>query len=267
MKLAEMQAWFHELVTARESVAATVAARGPEARRLLEQIVDGDARLPAEARLEIYADMYLARLRDVLRDEYPKTLVLLGASSFHDLVVDYLIACPPSHPSLRELGARLPGFLAEHRLATERPWAAELARLERARLELFDGPDAEALTIESLRARPPERFAALRLRLVPSHALLGPRFDVSALWRADDPAAVAPQPATGALLLWRRDREVLHRGAGEEEAAWLRRLASGDVTFEALCGDLAHGRSDEQAAARAFELVGRWATDGLLRAD
>jgi len=68
-------------------------------------------------------------------------------------------------------------------------------------------------------------------------------------------------------LVWRREREVLHRSADEEESTWLRRLAAEGVTFEALCGDLAQGRSDEQAAARAFELVGRWATDGLLRAD
>ena len=90
MKLAETQAWFYELVTARAPVVETVAARGPEARRLLEEIVNGDARSPAVARVEIYADMYFARLRDVLRDEYPKTRGLLGPSAFHDLVADYL---------------------------------------------------------------------------------------------------------------------------------------------------------------------------------
>jgi hypothetical protein len=267
MKLAETQAWFYELVTARQSVAATVEARGPEAQRVLDGVVDGDARLPATARLEIYADMYFARLRDVLRDEYPKTLALLGASTFHDLVVDYHLARPPSHPSLRELGARLPAFLAEHRLAADRPWAAELARLERARLELYDGPDAEILTIELLRACPPERVVGLHLRLVPSHALLTFRFDLATLWRADDPALVVPQPAPGTMLIWRRALEVLHRSVGDEEGSWLRSIAAGGVTFEALCGELAANRSDEQAAARAFELVGRWATDGLLRAD
>jgi hypothetical protein len=267
MKLAETQAWFYELVTARASVAATVAARGPEAQRLLEAVVAGDTRAPAVARMAIYADMYFARLRDVLGDEYPKTLRLLGASAFQDLVADYLVACPPSDPSLRELGGQFPAFITEHRLAAERPWAPELARLERARLELFDGPDAEPLAVESLRAGPPERFATLRLRLVPAHALFAPRFELGELWRADDPASVVPARATGALLVWRRGLEVLHRPTGEEETSWLRRLAAGEVTFEALCASLADGRTDEQAAARAFELVGRWATDGLLRAD
>ena len=57
MTLAETQAWFYDLVTARESVAAAVAARGSEARRALDEIGAGGAHLPAAARLEIYADM------------------------------------------------------------------------------------------------------------------------------------------------------------------------------------------------------------------
>jgi hypothetical protein len=59
----------------------------------------------------------------------------------------------------------------------------------------------------------------------------------------------------------------LHRAVGGEEADWLRRLGTGYVTFEELCAGLGQGRTDEAAAARAFELVGRWASDGLLRSD
>ncbi|HVV48278.1 MAG TPA: DNA-binding domain-containing protein [Polyangia bacterium] len=266
MKLAEVQARFYALVTARDDVTVS-AARAPETARAIEAMVSGDARLPAAARLQIYADMYFARLRDVLAEEYPKTLAVVGAAAFQDLVADYLAACPPNDPSLREAGARLPDFLSGHAAAAERPWIAELARLERARLELFDGPDAEPLTFEALRACPPEAFAALPLRLVPSHARLATRFDVAALWRSDDPRADTPAPAPARLIVWRRDGDVLHRSADPEEADWLDRLASTAVSFGALCEALAESRTDEAAAARAFELVGRWATDGLLRAD
>ena len=267
MKLAEVQALFYELVTARESVAATLGARGPEARRQVDEMVAGDARLPASARLGIYADMYFVRIRDVLADEYPKTAAALGAAAFHDLVTDYLDVHRPNHPSLREVGARLPAFLAAHPAAVPRPWLVELALLERVRLQLFDGPDSEPLTLEALRARPPDQFAALRLRLIPSHALVATRFDVSALWRADDPAAITPAPREGALIVWRRDSDVFHRAIDTEEASWLGYLPSTDVTFEAFCAALAVGRTDEAAAARAFELCGRWASDGLLSAE
>ena len=266
MKLADVEARFYELVTARDSVAATVAARGLKMRRAVEEMVAGDARLPAIPRLEIYADMYFVRIHDVLGDEYAKTAAALGAASFHGLVLDYLDACRPDHPSMREVGARLPAFLAAHSTTAGRPWLAELAQLERARLELVDSADAEALTLEGLRTLPPERFAALRLQLVPSHALFATRFDVVPLWRSDDPGAAVPEPSPTALLVWRRELDVLHRAVDGEEADWLRRLEAGEVSFEELCAGLGRGRTDEAAAARAFELVGRWTSDGLLRA-
>jgi hypothetical protein len=265
--LAEVQARFYALVTARDGVTAAVAAGGPDTRRALEEMVAGDARLPAAARLEIYAGMYIARIRDVLAEEYPRTLGALGAAAFADLVADYLDACRPNHPSLREVGARLPAFLGAHPAAADRPWLAELAALERARLELFDGPDAEALTVEALRGRPPETFATLRLRLVPSHALLEARFDIGSLWRAGAPGAGTPATAPTSLIIWRHDADVFHRAADPEEAHWLRQLAAGAVTFESLCAALAKDRTDEVAAARAFQLLGRWASDGLLRAN
>ena len=265
MKLADVEARFYALVTGRDSVAATVAARGPEVARAVEEMVAGDARLPAIARLEIYADMYFVRIHDVLREEYARTAAALGAAAFHGLVLDYLDACRPDHPSMREVGARWPAFLAAHPTTAPRPWLAELARLERARLEMVDSADAETLTLEALRTLPPERFAALLLRLVPSHALFAMRFDVVPLWRSDNPGAAVPEPSPTALLVWRRELEVLHRAVDGEEADWLRRLQAGGVTFEALCAGLGRGRSDEAAATRAFELVGRWASDGLLR--
>jgi hypothetical protein len=267
MKLADVEARFYELVTARDSVAATVEARGPDLRHAVEEMVAGDARLPALARLEIYADMYFVRIHDVLCDEYAKTAAALGARAFHGLVLDYLDACRPDHPSMREVGARLPAFLAAHPATARRPWLAELARLERARLEMVDSADAETLTLEALRALPPEKFSPLCLRLVPSHALFAVRFDVVPLWRSDDLGATLPEPSPTALLVWRHELEVLHRAVDGEEADWLRRLEAGDVTFEELCAGLGRGRTDEAAAARAFELVGRWASDGLLRAD
>jgi hypothetical protein len=268
VKLADVQARFYALVTAPESVAATLAAAGPDAVREIDDMVAGDARLSAVARLDIYANMYFFRIRDVLRDEYPKTVTALGDDGFHNLVTDYLAACPPDQPSLREAGARLPAFLAlaGQAAARDRPWLAELARLERARLELIDADDAPAVALAELELIPPERFGALRLRLVPSHTLLENRFAIAPRWRASEPETDPVPPATETLLVWRRrGLDVYHRAVDAEEAACLRWLGREDVAFEDLCAKLAEGRTDEVAAVRAFELVARWAADGLLR--
>ena len=264
MKLADTQARFHALVTAREDVAA-IAARDAAARAAVDAMVVGDDRLSAVERLDVYATMYFVRIHDVLRDEYARTAAVLGGEAFHALVTDYLQACPPAHPSLREAGARLPAFVAGHALAADRPWLAELARLERARLEVFDGPDAAPLSIAALRDVAPERFGALRLRLIPAHRLLSGRFTISETWRADDPAAVLPRAEPEALIVWRRDVDVFHRPADADEARWLPRMADGEgVSFESLCATLGETLPDEVAAARAFELCARWAGEGLL---
>ncbi len=181
---------------------------------------------------------------------------------------------------MREVGARLPDFLAAHAAATQRPWLTELARLERALLEMVDGPDAEPLTIERLRARPPADFAALRLRLVPCHALFPVRHDVAALWRAVDPAAVEPEPVRATMLVWRREIEVFHRTVDEEEAAWLRRLDDAEVTIRSAvlsaraethrrCRSSAHVRTggplgERRAAARS--VIALADVDGRRRA-
>jgi hypothetical protein len=263
VKLADVEARFYALVTAPESVAKTLDALGPEARREVEQLVVGDGRLSAVDRLDVYAGMYFFRIRDVLRAEYPRTLALLGEPGFHNLVTDYLAACPPAHPSLREAGARLPPFLAGHAAGRERPWLADLARLERIRLELVDGPDAPAVTLQALEQIPAARFAALRLARVPSSALLANRFAVLPHWRGSEDAPEVPEARPETVLVWRRELDVYHRAIDAEEAECLDRVAGG-IAFEDLCARLAIGRTDEVAAVRAFELVARWAADGLL---
>ncbi len=267
MNLAEVEARFYALVTARESVAASVAAGGRPIARAVEEMVVGDERLSAVGRLDIYADMYFVRIRDALRQELAKTAAVIGDAAFHDLALDYLDACRPAHPSLREAGARLPAFLETYApLAAERPWLAELARLERVRLELFDGPDATPLAAEALRALPAENFAGFALELIPCHAILDNRFSVAPVWRSDDPAATVPEAADETLLVWRQGIAVFHRAVEREEADWLRRIAAGGVSFGALCDGLGEGRSAEAAAARAFELFGTWIADELLAA-
>lgn len=263
-RLADTQARFHALVTARDDVAA-IAARDTAARAAVEAMVVGDARLSAVERLDLYATMYFVRIHDVLREEYARTVAVLGGEAFHALVTDYLQACPPAHPSLREAGARLPAFVSGHAVASDRPWLAELARLERARLEVFDGPDATPVSLAALRGIAPERFGALRLSLIPARRVLANRFTIAPTWRD---AAATPREAPETLIVWRRDVDVLHRAADDDEARWFPRLVDpGGVAFEALCAALAETRDDAAAAARAFELVARWAGEGLLSAD
>lgn len=257
--LRELQTLLFGLITAPEGVAQALSDRRLDAHHV-ETFVDGDERLSAAGRLDLYANMYFYRVLEVLRSDYPKVVAAVGDLEFHNLATDYLWACPSSHPSLRNVGARLPAFLKER----VPEWLADLARLERVRLEVFDGPDAPLLTIEAIRALPPDSFGPLSLRLAPSVFQLRTGYAVDQLWQGagSEPAIAEPLQQPRSLVVWREGIVVYHRALEPLEAELIDQLSVG-TTFGVVC-DLVCAASDDPARA-AFELLYRWVSDGLIR--
>jgi hypothetical protein len=266
VSLADLQATLYDLFTAPEGATArwSELERNPSE---LESIVKPGARLSALERVEIYADMYFYRIRDVLRDEYSRVVATVGDDAFHNLVTDYLIACRPAHPSLREAGARLPDFLAAHPLGERHPAACDLAVLERLHIDLYDGPDTATLTLDDVRGLPPDAIATLHLRAIPGHAVLTSRFTLSPAWRAhaagETEAPFAEAPET--LLVWRQGLEVNHRPVDEDERPLLSMVRDG-ARLDQLCERLVEQIPEDRASERAFQIVGRWLADGLIAA-
>ncbi|MDB4980813.1 MAG: hypothetical protein JWM82_1565 [Myxococcales bacterium] len=272
--LAELQRRFFALVTGREGVAKELAARGlPETH--VAELIEGDARASAVERLDVYANMYFFRILDVLHADYPKLRAVLGDDAFHNVAIDYLTAHPSRHPSLRFVGTAMPRFLAERdALVRGRPWLADLAALEWARVDVFDRADTPLLSREALAATPPEDFAAIRLAPIAAFELVPATWAVELPWRAlearDAAEAAGPEPeppraAPGhALLVWRRGLTVQHRAVDGQEAAALALLKEG-TTFGALCTALGEGAaSEDEAAQLAVGLLGTWLADELL---
>jgi hypothetical protein len=224
--------------------------------------VHSDERRSASGRIDIYASMYFARIRDVLGDMFPQLQRQMGAERFLALVRDYLHACPSCHPSLRHVGGALPQFLDEHTDSAQ-PWLADLARLEWTRHDLHDLADAEPLELEALRTLTPEAFAELPLELVPAARLIELGWAVDESW-----AATETTPMCGArqLLVWRPDVSlmVLHRALDEREAEAMRLVERG-TTFGLVCEWLAGELEEAEAAQAGFALLGQWATDRVIR--
>jgi hypothetical protein len=276
--LAELQRRFFELITGAESVTAELAARGvpaSDAEDVARGLAVADARASAVERLDVYANMYFFRILDALRADYPKLLAVVGDEAFHDLATGYLLAHPSRHPSLRYVGAALPEFLAEHRLARERPWLGELAALEWARVDVFDRRDVEVMTREWLGRVEPEEFGGVRLVAVEACEVVRAAWRVEGVWRGiedgdedEDEDGYGDGVEMGGeghgILVWRKGVTVFHRGVERDEARGLDMIERG-TTFGELCATLAevHG-SDEVAAARAVQLLGGWLADELL---
>ena len=252
--LRETQRRFFELITAPEGVGKALADRGAA---YVEEIVRADDKAGATERLDIYANMYFYRILDVMRDVYPRLCALVGDDAFHNLVTDYLIDHPSSHPNLRNVGAQLPAFLDG--------WRADLAALEWARFDVVDGGDAEPLPFEKLKTLHPDAFGLLKLELIPAVRRVGTRFAVDSVWRGEPTSnSDEPDATPGLLLVWRPrcDLDVYHRLTTGDEAEALAMLPA---QFGLICEKLAQKLPESAAAEAAFGLLAQWVSDGILR--
>ncbi len=207
-------------------------------------------------RLRAYAYAYPARIAAALAHDYPKLATLID---LRELTPDYLRAYPSTHPSLREIGAPLAAFLTTRGTA---PQLADLARIERARLEVFDGEDTTPLVRSDVAELDPAAFPELRLRFVPSSLVVAITTNADELWTALEAGRDIPKPAstTRTVLVWRREYTVIHRTLDADEARAAHALANG-VAFGDVCALL------DAPADRAFALLVRWLDAQCLRRD
>ena len=63
--------------------------------------------------------------------------------------------------------------------------------------------------------------------------------------------------------MWRQDVDVFHRSIDADEEPLLAMIAAG-APFDAVCERLLADVPEERGAQRAFEILGRWVTDGLV---
>jgi len=216
---------------------------------LLETVPPTPTLAPAE-RVHVYAGMYLWRLVDALREDFPKLATVLGDDGFADLARGYIRAHPSTEPSIRHLGRALPDFLAGYQPA----YLADLARLEWTRLQIFDAPDATPLTAAELRRVAAAEWPDLRFTLVPACARLVTAWPVHRLWA--DAAALAP--ARTALRIWREGFFVYQTAMDPAEEAALDRLVAREP-FAAVCEGF-------DAPAEAAALLLRWIEDEIIAA-
>jgi hypothetical protein len=250
------------------AITGAPAEAGAPARTMdpvLLAVVDERGGLGAAQRLDIYADMYRTRLIDVLREDFPRVAAVVGDEGFRALADRYLARHRSTHPSVRYVGRWFTDFVA--REAALPRFVADLARLEWARVEVFDAPDTEPLRRADLASLPASQWPTLRLR--PIHACLV----IECAWPAHEIWATVGDGASGrattdrseptTIRVWREGWSVSHAAMGDLERRVFPLLQRGEP-FARLCAAAERGLEPEAAAREVGSLLMRWLEDGLL---
>ena len=145
--------------------------------------VNDSAKEQRQVLFGVYRHAYVARLAEILADDYAQLHAYLGDQAFAKLIKAYIDANPSDQtqralvrPSPSGLRAQEPRTYAKH------PELAEIADLEKALADAFDGPDAEPLTIEALAALAPEAWPQLMLKPHPTALRLTFRTNAAEIW-------------------------------------------------------------------------------------
>ena len=273
-ELAELQSLLYRLITGPAGVEEAAGHERMLQVRGLEAVIDGNTRLSARDRLGIYANAYFYRLLDIFKEDFPCTYKVLGDVNFHNLITSYLIEYPPSEPSVLYAGRHLPHYLKiisgpARAAVAHMPFLVDLARHERACIEVFHGPDAEALEQMSLRGLTSESWPLLRLRLHPAAQIFDIEWRIDALMTAIKGGRQweLPERTSATILVWRKQSRVHYRPLGPGERTALRTAAS-SADFASICAALASELELVSGVTELAMIINRmltgWLGDGLL---
>jgi hypothetical protein len=201
--LSELQRWFLAAIMTPGGVQRGLALAGQRhglAKRDVLRTPDG-----AGSRMHVYAQGYAMRLVEAMRADFPVLHRVMGADLFDFFARAYVWRHPSRSTTLYDLSAGFADFLERSQAPAAAGWsafAAQLARLERARAEATRAPGMETAAAPLSDAFILLSGEDLTVRLTPCTRLLALSFPLHAYWtqvasvQDDQPLPCAPAPAT-----------------------------------------------------------------------
>jgi hypothetical protein len=243
----------------------TTLAEHADVREPALRAIAGNERLSPIEQLDIYREQFFLRHIDALYEDFSAVGHLLGWEGFEALGRAYLRARPPDSFTLRDLGARLPDFVA-----AEAPWKddallVDTARIEWAFVEAFDASDAPPLDPGSIARAPEDAWPGAHVVFHPALrrvALRYPAHELRAAVRAkkekgDDVEVARPEAAPAYVVIYRGPDAKLRYVDVDRDAFELLALLAEGRPLAAACDAL--GEKLGVADASALEAkVGKW---------
>jgi hypothetical protein len=122
---------------------------------------------PASGAMAVYRNTVIRGAVEALRANYPVIEQIVGEEMFQSVAVDFAATCPPRTPVLALYGHRFADWLAQQPWTEDLPYLADVARVERLRVESLFAADAEPVMelnladLAKVRLHPAARFAWL----------------------------------------------------------------------------------------------------------
>ncbi len=217
----------------------------------------------------IYRNGFYRACIDALASNYPAIVALLGGTYFRTLAKNYVNQWPPEVGTLAGYGENFAEFIELSSVSHNLPYLADVARLDRAWLEVYFSFVSTPLIAERIAEMASEgvEIDLERLTLSKSSALLSLNYPVAEIWRKlkdfghIQEVVELPREREN-ILLWRYDSEVLLRTLQPKEYQFFSSFKDGLIIEQAI--ELAYG---DDAELEMNDLFLNLIAAGLLTAD
>ncbi|MGZ5280551.1 MAG: HvfC/BufC family peptide modification chaperone [Pseudobdellovibrionaceae bacterium] len=181
--LRELQSWMKWVIADPRGVKIALDSSSPEEPqpRALPWIQQCSAK-SALQRLDVYAEAYFLRILDALREDFPRTVSILGESFFKNLIATYLKEHPSKTYNINEVGEHLPVFASQLAFCDEFPFLPSLMELEWQINRQTWLPSPPSQTRVSLEALGNANLEALFIVLNPSLQILMSSWPLDEMW-------------------------------------------------------------------------------------
>ena len=164
-----------------------------------------------EERFSVYKNNTHLILRDLLKDVFPVTKVLLGEKFMDQAAAEFIRAFPPESGDMNGYGAGFPVYLSHLPPLNQYPYVPDVAKLEWLAHESYLSPRLPPLTGAMLEAA--EDPLNLKLHIQPHVHLLQSAWPVDRLWHevSDKGAALEGfkmEAADTFAAVYREDRRI-----------------------------------------------------------
>ncbi len=213
-----------------------------------------------EDQIDRYIKGYRYRLFDLVYDDYPALLSLLGKPATDKLIRNYVQATPSTHFNISRYVEKFPDYVRDY----ASPFAHEMSILETALSRIFDAQESESLTQDDLQGLTPESFMKMELKPRAALKLLAFSYPVNTVYNAYLNGEDIKEPAkkTTFLAVFRHNDKLWRLELEEREYMVLSSLFAGLSVEEAL--GAAISEDDDTAMTLISEWFSKWMGNGLL---
>lgn len=190
----------------------------------------------ADKRFAVYRNNVVVSLVDALAATFPAVQRIVGEQFFRAMARVYALETPPTSPLMAEYGHGFPAFLERFEHVAELPYLPDVARIERAWLDVYHAADAPPLDPSILGSIAPERMAQVRFIVHPAARVIQSAYaavSITALNRSEADCGALDVNVAEDALLTRPHLEVTLRRLPPGGAVFLQALTEGATLGEA----------------------------------